>query len=225
MTRTVARNAAGFSLIEVLLATALLAAGLALAFGTLLNASRATERAEAMAQRNERLRAVQAFLRRQVDGALAMPYAFEAGTGEATVFEVERNLLKFVAPMPGYLSRGGPYVQTFRLTRGADGMRLEFEHQLLTPDGPIESEREPEVLLEGIAEGGFEVRTLAEEGEPGDWSDDWDRPGEMPRLVKLELRLRDPGASWPTLVAAPRLAASMTAQPVGGVVADDGDGQ
>jgi general secretion pathway protein J len=219
------KRATGFSLIEVLLATALLATGLTLAFGTLLNASRATERAESMAQRNERLRAVQAFLRRQIDGALAMPFEFESGTGEATVFEVDRDLLRFVAPMPGYLSRGGPYLQTFRLRRGADGLRLEFEHQLLTPDGPIESEREPEVLLEGIAEGGFEVRTLAEEGEPGDWLDDWDRPGEMPRLVKLELRMRDPGATWPTLVAAPRLAASMTAQPAGGIVADDEDGQ
>ena len=225
MKPAVIKPAAGFSLIEVLLATALLATGLTLAFGTLLNASRATERAEAMAQRNERLRAVQAFLRRQIDGALAMPFEFEEGTGEANVFEVDGDLLRFVAPMPGYLSRGGPYVQTFRLRRGADGMRLEFEHQLLTPDGPIDSEREPEVLLEGIAEGGFEVRTLAEEGEPGDWSDDWDRPGEMPRLVKLELRMRDPGATWPTLIAAPRLAASMTVQPVGGVVADDEDGQ
>lgn len=219
------KRSPGFSLIEVMLATALLAAGLALAFGALVNATRATERAETMAQRNERLRAVQAFLRRQIDGALAMPYQFETGTGEATVFEVDRDLLKFVAPMPGYLSRGGPYVQTFRLKRGADGMRLEFEHQLLTPDGPIESEREPEILLEGIAEGGFEVRTLGSEGEPGNWLDDWDRPGEMPRLVKLELRLREPGASWPTLVAAPRLAASMTAQPMGGIVAGDGEEQ
>lgn len=225
MTRMATRRAGGFSLIEVMLATALLAAGLALAFGALVNATRATERAETMAQRNERLRAVQAFLRRQIDGALAMPYETEGGTGEAIVFEVDHDLLKFVAPMPGYLSRGGPYLQTFRLRRGANGRQLEFEHQLLTPDGPIDSEREPEILLEGIAEGGFEVRTLADAGEPGDWVDDWDRPGEMPRLVKLELRMLDPGASWPTLVAAPRLAASMTAQPAGGLEIGDGDGQ
>lgn len=219
------KRAAGFSLIEVLLATALLAAGLALAFATLVNATRATERAETMAQRSERLRAVQAFLRRQIDGALVMPYAFENGTGDPTVFEVDRDRLTFVAPMPGYLSRGGPYVQTFRLRPGAGGLRLEFEHQLLTPDGPVESEREPEILLEGIAEGGFEVRTLAEDGEPGDWLDDWDRSGELPLLVKLELRLRDPGASWPTLVAAPRLAGSMMAQPSGRIVADGEGGQ
>ncbi|MFY2763301.1 prepilin-type N-terminal cleavage/methylation domain-containing protein [Arenimonas sp. MALMAid1274] len=198
-------RARGFSLIEVLLATVLLAAGMALAFSTLSNATVATERAEALAQRNERLRAVQAFLRRQLENALPLPYEFIEGTGEATVFECEGDTLRLVAPMPGYLSRGGPYLQTFRLVRGADGLRLEFEHQLMTPDGPIDSEREPEILLEGIAEGEFQVRTLEDDGEPGEWRNRWDRPAQIPRLVQLQLRLRDERAHWPTLVAAPRL--------------------
>lgn len=219
------KRSAGFSLIEVLLATALMAAGLALAFSTLVNATRATERAETMAQRSERLRAVQAFLRRQIGGALAIPYAVETGTGEATVFEADRDQLKFVAPMPGYLSRGGPYVQTFRLVRGADGLRLEFDHQLLTPDGPIENEREPEILLEGIAEGGFALRTLDDQGEPGPWLDDWDLTAQVPHLVRLELRLREPGASWPTLVAAPRLAGGVPAQAMVGLDLGGGEEQ
>lgn len=219
------KRSTGFSLIEVLLATALLAAGLALAFSTLVNATRATERAETLAQRSERLRAVQAFLRRQIDGALAIPYELETGTGEAMVFEADREQLKFVAPMPGYLSRGGPYVQTFRLVRGTDGLRLEFDHQLLTPDGPIENEREPEILLEGIAEGGFALRTLDDQGEPGSWQDDWDETGQIPHLVRLELRLHEPGASWPTLVAAPRLAGGVPAQATRGFGPGGGEGQ
>lgn len=209
------KRIAGFSLIEVLLATALLAAGLTLAFSTLLSATRGTERAETIAQRSERLRAVQAFLRRQIDAAMATPYAVETGTGAVTVFEADSQQLKFVAPMPGYLSRGGPYVQIFRLVRGTDGMRLEFEHQLLTPDGPVDSEREPEILLDGIAEGGFSVRALDEQGGPEPWVEAWDQPGRMPMLVRLELRMRDPGAAWPTLVAAPRLGA---VAPVAGIV-------
>ena len=66
-------RARGFSLVEVMLATALLAAGIALAFATFANAAKATERAEEIAQRNERLRAVQSFIRRQVEGALPLP--------------------------------------------------------------------------------------------------------------------------------------------------------
>lgn len=199
------RGSRGFTLIEVLLATALLAAGLTLAFAALLNATRATERAEAMAQRQERLRAVQGFLRRQIDGALAMPFEYDEGTGESKVFEAEERLLRFVAPMPGYLSRGGPYLQTFRLVPGTEGLQLEFEHQLLTPEGPIEAEREREVLIEGIAEGAFALRTLDPQGQPGGWESRWEDPATMPRLVRLELRLRDPAANWPRLVAAPRL--------------------
>ncbi len=196
----------GFTLVEVLLSLALLAAGIGLAFATLRNATLATERAETASQRQERLRAVQAFLRRQIDGAMTQPIEYDEATGEATLFVAEDGGIAFVAPMPGYLSRGGPYVQRFRLARAdGGGLQLEFVHELLTPDGPIDSEREPEVLLTGIADGRFEMRTLDSDGEPTAWTDDWDTPGQLPRLVRLRLRMADPGAAWPELVAAPRL--------------------
>ena len=195
----------GFSLIEVLMATALLAAGMALAFAALGNATRATEAAETESRRAERLRAVQGFLRRQLENAMLLPMELETGTGQAVVFEAEADRLRFVAPMPGYLSRGGPYVQTFRLARGAGGLRLEFEHQLLTPEGPLETDAEPEVLLEGLAEARFDVRTLADDGEPGPWTDTWDTTAQVPRLVRLQLRFDEARARWPELVVAPRL--------------------
>ncbi len=202
------RTTRGFSLVEVLLATALLASGIALAFAALANATRATERAEAVAQRNERLRAVQAFVRRQVEGAVALPFEFNEVTGEAKVFEAQRDEIRLVAPMPGYLSRGGPHLQTFRLVRGADGLRLEFQHQQLTPDGPLPNKRKPEVLLEGIAEAHFDVRSFDELGEPGPWTERWDTPSQMPRLVRLQVRMREPRARFPELVIAPRLGQS-----------------
>lgn len=201
----------GFSLVEVLLATTLLAAGVALAFATLRNATVATGRAEDMAQRHERLRAVQSFLRRQVEDALPLPIETDTRTGRATLFVADQDEIQLVAPMPGYLSRGGPYVQTFRLVRGSDGLRLEFEHRLLTPDGPLDSDREPEILLEGIADGRFEFRTLDDDGRPGAWTARWDSPDTMPRLVRLELRMADERARFPTLVAAPRQAAAVSA--------------
>jgi general secretion pathway protein J len=214
-----ARRARGFSLIEVLLSLVLLAVGLGLAFATLRNATIATERAETAAQRQERLRAVQAFLRRQLDAAMTQPMEYDEETGEATVFVAEDGGIAFVAPMPGYLSRGGPYVQRFRLARGVGGgLQLEFEHRLLTPDGAIDPEREPEVLLTGIAEGRFELRTLDDEGKPGDWTTDWETPALLPRLVRLELRMQDEAVHWPTLVAAPKLGA--TVQPVLAMDAD-----
>jgi general secretion pathway protein J len=214
-------RARGFSLVEVMLATALLATGIALAFATFANAAKATERAEEMAQRNERLRAVQAFVRRQIEGALPLPFEFVDATGEATLFECDGRTLRLVAPMPGYLSRGGPHLQTFELVNGESGLRLEFTHQLLTPDGALEPEREPEVLLEGIAEARFEARTLDDDGKPGDWVDDWRREDQFPRLVRLTMRMRDPRAQWPDLVAAPRLAQAPMPSNVGVPILDE----
>ena len=195
----------GFSLLEVLVATTLLAAGMALAFAAVSNASRATVAAEAEAARNERLRAVQGFLRRQVEGALALPIEPQSPGQADRVFEASSEHLRLVAPMPGYLSRGGPHVQTFRLVRGPAGLRLEFQHQLLGPEGPVEHERPPEVLLDGIAEARFAVRGLDELDEAGGWQGEWQDTGQVPRLVRLQLRFAEPRARWPEFVAAPRL--------------------
>lgn len=202
------RPAGGFSLVEVLLATGLLAAGMALAFLSLRNAAVATERAQAEAADSERLRAVQGFLRRQLAIALPQPIEIDPGSGEAVVFELERRQLRFLASMPGYLSRGGAQVQTLRLVPDGEGWRLEFEHRLLTAEGPAEPERPPEVLLRGIAEGGFEARGLTPEGEPGPWRDRWETPGQLPLLVRLRLQARDAGKPFPDLLVALRLGAA-----------------
>ena len=198
-------RARGFSLIEVIVATALLAAGMGLAFAAVHNATRASAAAEVEAARAERLRAVQGFLRRQLEGALLLPMEVARAGDEPRIFEMEADELRFVASMPGYLSRGGPHVQTFRLVRGAGGQRLEFHHEQLTPEGPVPNERPPEVLLEGLAQARFEVRSLGPDGLPGEWTSDWETPGQIPQLVRLQARFVEPRARWPRFVVAPRL--------------------
>lgn len=204
----------GFSLVEVLLACTLLAAGIALGFAALRGATRATETASQLADRGERLRAVQGFLRRQVEAAMPLPMVPRKGVDPPRVFEADGMHLRLVAPMPGYLSRGGPYVQQFTLVRGTEGLRLEFQHQLLTPDGPIDPERPAEVLLDGIDEARFEMRELDEEGRPGPWQATWDANDRLPALVRLTVRMRDRRDRFPRLVAAPRLAHELSAYSV-----------
>lgn len=67
----------GFTLIEVLLATVLLATGLALAFATLRASTATVERGEALAQRSERMRAVEGFLRRRLASAQPIGFAID----------------------------------------------------------------------------------------------------------------------------------------------------
>lgn len=203
MNRAPRRASAGFTLIEAVLATSLLAMGLALAFGILRGATGATTRAEAASQRQERLRAVQGFLRTQVNAALPIGFEFDGESGEATFFRVAPRKLELVASMPGYLSRGGPYLQTFELVDGPDGQRLQFQDRMLAPDGPLDPERPPVVLLEGIADASFESQTFDPQGRIAGWGD-WKQSAQLPPLVRLRLRFVD-DRRWPEFVASTRL--------------------
>jgi general secretion pathway protein J len=208
------RRSHGFTLLEVVLTLGLLSLALALALGALRGATQATGRAEAAAQRDERLRAVQSLLRRQVGAALPIAMAIDPATGEMTLWRGEGDRIEFVSAMPGYLSRGGPYVQTLEIVSGPDGQRLQFQHRMLTPDGPLDPEREPVVLLDGIAQARFEFRTLEENGRAGRWTDEWDLPATLPPLVRLKVSFNDESRRWPELVMAPRLATPMAPPPV-----------
>lgn len=198
----------GFTLIEMIVALSLLAFGLALTFGALRGATKATQNAEITAQRSERLRAVQGFLRRQLGGALPMVYATDETSGEGTLFYGEANKLQFVASMPGYLSRGGPYLQTLELVPGENAQQLQFQYQLLTPDGPLPAEREPEVLIDGIDEGGFEFPEFDDEGKLASWEPEWKVNTQLPALLRLNLRFNDARMRWPVFEVALRLGMS-----------------
>jgi len=203
--------ARGFTLIEVVIASSLLAVGLALVFASIRGATRATERAEIQAQREERLRAVQGFMRTQITAALPIAYQFNPESGEASFFSVAPDKLEFVAAMPGYLSRGGPYLQTLELVPGKDGKRLIFQHQLLSTDGPLPAEREPVELFDGIKEAAFEVRTIDQNSKASPWQSQWKVSAQLPPLVRLKLRFNEGNRRWPEFVAAPRLAVAVAA--------------
>lgn len=210
----------GFSLIEVIVSLVLLSAGLVLVFATVRGAGQATERAEAAASRSERLRAVQGLLRAQLAGAMPVPLRIDADSGEAVFLLGAADAVEFVGNMPGYLSRGGPYWQRFDLVRGDRGLQLRFQFRLMTPDGPLDAERPPHILLDGIRDGHFAYRSLDNEMKVGPWQDAWPYRASLPPLLRLQLRFDDPRLAWPELVAHLRLGASYGMGPAAGA----GDG-
>ena len=203
----------GFTLIEVLIALSLMAFGLALTFGALRGATGSSERAAETAQRDERLRAVHGFLRRQLSMALPIAFEFDQSSGEATLFRASSNKIEFVANMPGYLSRGGPYLQTLSIVHGEHGLQLQFGSQLLTTEGPIKDERPPEVLLDGLSEAEFSFRGLDENAHPGNWRSSWAQTTQLPPLIRLQVRFDDPRKRWPDFVVPLRLASPNTGMP------------
>ena len=206
------RRTTGFTLIEVLLATALLAAGLALAFATVFAATRTTERGEALAQRAERMRAVEGFLRRRIGAARPVPFAFDPSTSLPMRFAGESDRLRFVADLPDYLGQGGPHLHELTIVRDGDAAAIELSLAVVLA-GETVAERPPRVperLVDGLRSARFRYRALGEDGRLGEWRDAWPQPDQLPLLVEVILVDAD-GRPWPPLVVALPLAAGVAA--------------
>jgi general secretion pathway protein J len=203
MTRT-----KGFSLMEVLAALALLSLVLLGVYSGISTASRIVRSGDQAIERMDEIRSAQGFLRSELAQALAVPFD-ETDDGEPIVFSGTSRTLRYVAPMPGYLSKLGPQLQTVALVDdGRQSLRLEVTLAMLPPDGgepqPI---GEPQVLLRGIRKGSISYRGMDDQNRPGDWQDSWDDGRRTPSLVRVEL---DVGGNvvFPTLVAPIRIDAS-----------------
>ena len=199
----------GFTLIEILLATALLASGLALAFTTLRAATATATRGESLAQRSERMRAVAGFLRARLVAARPVPFDLDEETGLARRFRGEPDRMAFVADLPDYLGRGGPYLHRFTVEGGRGKQRIEVGFQPVQAGAVVESPEPlaPEVLVERLRAVRFRYRGLDAQQHLGDWQSSWEVPEALP--LQVEIRVEDgQGRAWPPVVVALPLAGS-----------------
>ncbi|MCK7594577.1 prepilin-type N-terminal cleavage/methylation domain-containing protein [Pseudomarimonas salicorniae] len=201
----------GFTLLEILLSVALLSLVIALAYGSIRVAVQASRSGEALIERTEEARTTQQFLRRQLSQMLPTPYERLEDSGEETRFEGSADFIRFVAPMPGYLSRGGAHVQELALVRVRDGYQLEFRHAQLNGFDPVlgfDPEQEPVVLIDGISDAAFSFRRVEPEGGLSGWMAEWDEPQSLPLMLRLEIEFDSADQrSWPEFEVA-SLAAS-----------------
>lgn len=200
----VADGMRGFTLIEVLLATALLAAGMVLAFAIVRSSTAISARGEAIASQNERMRAVEGFLRRRL--ASAMPLRLGEGRPDVAdaVFLGDARQMRFVADVPGYLGRGGPYLHTLEVTGSGDAQQLHVGLVLLQAGQALEENppRAPELLAGNLKQVRLGYRGIdPATGALGPWQGQWQVPGRMPLLVSIEI-VTAGGMAWPPLVVA-----------------------
>ena len=197
-----ASRARGFTLIEVLLATALLAAALALGFGVLKAATATVNRGELLSQRNERMRATAGFLRARIGSARAIAFALDRETGSPILFVGESDRLRFVADLPDYLGRGGPYLHDVSVA--GDGPRtlvVSFSQVQNSVAIAETTPRKPEPLADALDTVRFRYRALDQNGALGDWQDRWTESDHLPLQVSIQIKPVDSPA-WPEMVIA-----------------------
>lgn len=193
----------GFTLIEILLATVLLAGGLAVAFATLRASTATVERAEQMATDSERIRAVQGFLYRRLVSAQPVAFDSDARTGDPVRFIGEAGRMRFVSDVPDYLGRGGPALHDVQIVRDRDGSRLEVAFATVLAGEVFQDSppRPPEPLADDLGQARFAYRGLDAQGVLGGWQDSWNNGLQLPVQVRLEVTAAD-GRAWPPLVVA-----------------------
>lgn len=201
------RRQAGFTLMEVLAALALLALLLVGVYSGIRTATHSVRAGSAAVERLDAVRSTQQFLRRELEQAMTEQLAAN-DKDEAIFFKGDAHTMSFVAPLPGYLGKLGPQAQTLRLVdNGKGGQRLEVSFALLPPGGKPLKSGAPQVLLEDVHTGSFHYRGLDSQGHPGAWRDDWPEGDRLPQLVRIDLAL-DGTVDWPQLVVPLRVDAS-----------------
>lgn len=199
--------AAGFTLVELLLALSLMSMLLALAYGGLRASTRAADKGQAVLEDSGRIRMAHQFVRKQLNQMAPLAFAENGDQQERVVFEGSARKIRYVAPMPGYLGFGGPQVQELEIISGDEGDHLVLSHALLQgfEEGNLYL-RDPIVLLEQIEFAAFGFLGRDETGELTGWVNQWAQPGQLPEAVSLEIEFAEEVyIRWPLLMASVRV--------------------
>lgn len=196
------RRQAGMTLLELVVALGLLAllvGVLAAALGVSTRGSAAVER---RAEHAETLRIAHTTLRRYL--AQARPVRTQLDQRDQVVFAGAPDGLGFVAVMPPWPGGGGLYLVRLSLEEVGGLRALVLTRRPTAGEAAvIDGEAERTVLVAGVAALRWSYFGADDGARQGSWRSEWRGRGELPKLVRLELRLADPQApAWPPLIAA-----------------------
>ena len=193
-------NAAGFTLVELLVVlalTGLLVVGLYQAFRI---GSRAADRANPDTDATAQFALMQDFMDREVAAAVPMP---TPDALQAIKFDGEPQAISFVGLPPAFLGLGGYHLLHLQLV----DRRIEVSWDPL-PRGasaPEPTSLRPSILMDGVGSITFAYFGVRGAGEPPTWNESWADHADLPKLVRLRIVLAN-GNRSPDMIVAPRLA-------------------
>lgn len=217
MTVGITSRQLGFTLMEVLLATALLGIMMVLLTGSLRIGATSWEAGEERLAKASRLFIVESFLRRHIGTLLPVTSVNSQGEMEPS-FRGTADMLSYVAPLPDQLEGGGLY--RFQLyVSGQDEHRALRIAIIPYSSGPSQNQgqslSEPKpvddlALVEPLEHVKFayfgpvnDAANPSPTGMPvGKWVQEW-REYQLPTLIRIEIA-REGEDPWPELLIAPK---------------------
>ena len=189
----------GFTLIEVLLATLLLASAIAVTAASVQGIARARERSEAALAQSSARNAVQAFLRARISAAL--PVAFDDAAAGRVLFTGTPESMEFVTELPPYPTLTGPVRQVIDVQpAGGQGFLICVSQGLPDAAVPMCVANEQTTLANGLSRVVFRYRGRDEAGRAGPWLLEWKRRDILPEWVEVQMQAPAGEPTWPSLV-------------------------
>ena len=214
----------GFTLLELLIALALIGLMTVLLFGALRFSSKAWASTEERTERDAGIRLTYQYLVGRLEQARPVSAYLESAGEQVFFFTGQEDALEFVSPMPAHLGSGGLYIVRLQEQGSGSKKQLLVSRWLCHPEVLEGAARLPEWTplsgshsssgeedpgmrayysetplvdeLEGIKISYFGLNDLQDES--GDWSDDWEDREYLPWLVKIQIK--DSDGAWPDMI-------------------------
>ncbi len=199
-------SSAGFTLLELMIAMALLGFILALLFGGMRLGARSWDAGELRAENTTRMALLQEFLRREL--SQATPYRWKKKTDANLAFIGEPHSMKLVAPIAVRLGPGGLYLISLELVQHRDGAQLVMKRTIPESDSgdfTALDAAEKVVLAEQAEALDFAYYGAETKDAEPQWFDKWesrDNQQRLPYLIRVRIKFSN-GSVWPDLVVAP----------------------
>jgi general secretion pathway protein J len=201
------RVAAGFTLLETVVALTLLAVMLGMLFAGLRTGIRAWDAGSGRGDRSDQVLLTWSFVRKELTAAF--PWRLKDPLAVRLAFKGERERVRFVSMRPAEIGGGGLAFVSFEFEppRGAERtgrlvMRRAFAAAESGDFAPVDA-AEKFSLLDGVSAVRFEYFGAENDTTPPSWSDKWDYTQRMPSHVRLEAKLGE--EKLPDMVVALRI--------------------